>query len=542
MKKHRISGIMSLILVLAMLMGMMAGCGSTPAADAPEAPANNDGVAASDTPNNAEAPAADHSKIANIALAENITSLDPHHSMNMPGLALSDMIYDTLVTSDHAGNYFPSIAERWDISEDGTVWTFHLRDDIVFSNGEVLNADDVVCTFERLLNSEGKLAAAKSYWSALKGVEKKDDYTVDLIFNSPYACTLMSCAVTYIISDESYAEFGDQMFIDGNLLGSGPWTFVEWVDGQYSHLQKNENYWGEFDSYFDEVYLRYVLETSTAISGQISGDIDANIIVGGIPVDLLKLFNGSEEKIDFISMDVGSFQYLGFQCGEGSVFHDKNVRLAVDYAIDRQGIADYIFGGGSVPNGLLFKGCVGYNPDYPVYEYNVEKAKEYLAKSSYNGEEITLSSNTSTVYAEEVLLAIAENMQDIGMNVKIEVVEGATLLDMRNTGNYDIYMVTATAAFGDQYDFLYKRIRNDIYMSHHNNQELIDLIDASNAELDAAKRAEILKDINVMLREECSPITMVTQHNATQAITKGITGIDLFTDGRYSVRWVSWGN
>jgi peptide/nickel transport system substrate-binding protein len=480
---------------------------------------------------------AESSKVVNIVISENILRLDPHSQTQIPGYVVCDMSYDTLVRSDHSGNYSPMLATEWSVSPDSLVWTFKLKEGVKFHDGEPFNADDVVASFQRLIDQRSTLTQASTSWTLLEKVEKKGDYLVAITMKEPFGAMLLSLESTYMIPDEAYAKHGNALFTDQIMTGTGPWVFDEWIDGQYVHYTKNTEYWAGNNSKYDEVYLRFVLEPSTAIAGQLSGDIDAYVPSSGIVSDLLSLYNG-HDNIDMVRFDSDFLMYMGFQCRDGSVFSDPKVRKAFSMAIDRQEIIDNVLEGGALPSGILPNGTMGYDPACPVYEFDPAEAKALLASSSYKGQPIKLSSNVATRKPEEQLLAISEMVNAVGFNTSIEIVEGATLFDMRTTGKYDVFMVSVVHQGGDPFAFINFRIMNDAHSSNYHNQALNNMILASNVELDQVKRSALFTKINEVVRYEYAPMIMLSRMEIVYAINKGVTGIDYYPDGFYYFRHV----
>ena len=405
--KRRISAVLALALSLSVLACFGGSGSSTPSGDGTSG--SNKGAGAD--------------KIANVAISENGITLDPHATNNQGSEALMiDTVFESLVLTDNEGNFWPWLATDWSYSEDGTEWTFNLREGITFNNGDAFTADDVVCSYQRLIDNSGKLARGVLFWpdNLLVSVEKLSDYSVKMILNRTYATALYSFAKTAIIPADVYAAEGDEMFYSQHLVGTGPWVLDEWVDGQYGHYYKNETYWNKanFDSYYEELYIEHVLEKSSGIAGHIAGDLDANLVVGGINPEMISMYDNSLSTIEIVPIEVSSYYYMGFQCDEDSVFNDIAVRQAFEMAIDRQLIADAIMGGGVALNSIVPNGVLGYNEDLADYDYNPEKAKEILAGSSYDGREIVLSSNTHTTKAEDQLLAISGMLNEVGFKPK----------------------------------------------------------------------------------------------------------------------------
>ena len=483
----------------------------------------------------AEAP----SKTLSIALSENLVTLDPLDANNAPGYMPRNMCFDMLVESDHQGNYTPSLAKSWDISEDGTVLTFHLRDDVQWHDGTPFTAADVECTFQRLID-EPELNVASIFWSLLTDVEMIDDYTVSITLSEPYAPVMSSLSVTAIIQKVQWEAEGVNAFNNQDFVGTGPWIFDEWVDGQYVHVTKNPNYWGDFDSYYDDVYLRIVLEPSTAIAAHINGDVQAYIASSGIAADNLGLYAGTEDKIEMVDINTGTVQYFGFSCKEGSVFADKNVRLAFAHAVDRESIAQYIFGGNaSVVDSFATDSVIGHTDEAVHYEYDPDLAKKYLDESNYNGEPIVLMSNTGTQKSQESLLAVADMLNAVGFNASVEIVETATLTEVRSTGDYDVFVVATMQENGEPYKYLNQRILNDAHHSFFVDEELNAMIRESNSEMDPDARRDLIEKCVVRLSEDLVHLPMV-RLASTYAVNYGVKGIELYEDGLFNFKYVTY--
>lgn len=558
--KKRISILLAFLLVFALVAGCAKDTSSDtpPAADATpdvvdkstQAVSADTSIADAAAQSDTSAAAADKStlpvakKSISLAFSENCITLDPHDSPNSGSGIIRTMGYEALLIDAHDGNYYPWLATDWEHNEDGTEWTFFLREGVTFNNGEVFNADDVVCSYQRFLDEYEVLNNPVALYPdhLLSSVEKIDDYTVKITLSRTYATAIRSFAETFIIPNEAYEAEGAQMFAQQHCYATGPWTLVEWIDGQYAQFKKNETYWNKanFDSYYDEVFIRCVLEPSSSVAAHISGDVVGNIVVGGIDPDMLSLYAGTESKTQIISYYVYSYYYMGFNCAEGRPFYDINVRKAFEYAIDRQAICDAIMGGGVAISSIIPEGVVGYDPDLANYEYSPEKAKEYLEKSGYNGSVIKLSSNTSTTKAEDQLLAMEGYLEEVGFNIEVEIVENATLLEMRTSGNYDAFLVITMHGAGDAGGIMYQRVTYDYHKSGYVNDELNALIVKGQETIDATERGELYKQAARIMRDESAPHYALYAPNATQAIDYGIVGLELWADGNHCFRFTDF--
>lgn len=524
---------LALVIALILAITVLASCG------------NSAGPGATGGPQQSQPGGGDvtgPSKTVNLGISENLISLDPHNAGNVGTEVVLNFCFDALVLRKDDGTFEPMIAESWEPNDAGTEWTLHIREGITAHDGEVIDAHDVAFNFERLIEVKDTHATALLYWATLEGVELIDDYTVKVILSEGSASTMVSLSNTMIIPKDAYEKHGDNLFNEQIMTGTGPWIFEEWVDAQYARFTKNPNYWNKanYDPYYEEVYVRHVLEPSTAVAGHLSGDLNANIPAGGVNQDLIPLYAGTEDKINMYTMDTSAYLYLGLQLRDDHILSDKNVRKAFDLAIDRQSIVDNILGGGLVPNSILTQGTIGYDDSVEAYPYDPEAAKEYLANSSYNGEEIELSSNTSTIKSEEILLAMSDMLNQVGFNTKVSVVENATLLNMRTTGEYDVFMVIVMHQGGDPQMVLNQRILNDFHSSNYDNKELKDLVSKADKEFDAQKREELLKEITKIIREESAPHLAIAQTQATYAMDWGIKGLFLYPDGTLRLSFVDY--
>ncbi len=519
------------------LAAALAGCGKTDTVQT-----GQDTQGAAETSEAAAGVEPRAGKTVNVALSENLISLDPLDQANIIGNLQNNLVYEPLVWYDGEGGYEPLLAERWEHNADGTVWTFYLRQGVKFHNGEDFNADDVACTFQRILDNKDSLNNPLQYWVVLDSYQVIDPYTFEIRLSEPYATVLLSTYFTPILPNEAFAELGETLWTGQKMYGTGPWVFDEWIDGQYCHYTKNEEYWDKanYDSYYDELYIRYITETSTGVASHIAGDVQVNIASGGINPDMIPLYDSAKDKIDMITIKSGSHHYIGFSFKEGSPFRDINIRRAFNRAIDRESIVTNILGGGTVPNGIIVSTDIGYNEELEGYPYDPEEAKRLLAESSYNGEEIELCCNVSALKGEAILLAISEMLNEVGFNTKVSVVEVATLADMRRTGEYDTFLVANMHASNDPGNTLTFRILNDAHHSGYVNEELFEMIRQSNREIDTEKRTEQLKEIAAFMDQENAPHTAICQMELKYAADKGVTGLELYDEGWFNIKHIDF--
>ena len=486
------------------------------------------------------------SKTFTMNVSENMKTLDPHYQTTMIGKVFTQMYLEPLLMfDDSTGDFYPWLCETYEYSDDGLEWTFHMRDGIKFSDGEVLDANDIAYSFERLMaDKEGSPIAAR-YWAELEKVELIDNLTVKLVMGVPRADMRVSLFKTMIIPEDAHKAQGDDLFHNQACQGSGPWVLDEWIDGQHITFHKNENYWnnGFYDSYYDKVVIRMITEASTAITSHVSGDVQAYIPTGGINVDMLPLYAGTESKTNVFSFLSGAFVYAGMSFKEGSPFNDENFRWAFEYAINRQGLVDNVLGGGVVPNSQALVVYLGYNPDLEPYVYDPALAKEHLAKSSYNGEPFEIVTNNAYNKSEDIALYLSECLNEIGMNTSIRIVEVAELMSIRKTGDYTVFLVENMNGCGDIGNDMIQRLVQDTHHSFYSGpgyDELAAAVIAQSTELDVVKRAELIAEAQSIIRKNAAPHSYLCEYESAFAIDYGVTGLEPFTDGTFRFTFVTY--
>lgn len=526
-----------LLLALLLLASMFAGCAkSTETTDTPQSATTSDTT-------QQETSSAPAKKTVSIAISENLFDLDPLNSNSLPARITAFNVYEPLLEFDHkgtSGEFTPCLATEYSVDDSGCVWNFKLREGVKFHNGEDFNADDVVCTFERLLE-DPSLSCSNQFWPYLESVTKVGDYEVEITTSEPYASTLISICYTPIIPNEAYAEMGADLFLAGAMYGTGPWVFAEWVDGAYTRYTKNESYWNkdQYDPAFEEMYVRYILESSSAIAAHLSGEVDAYVPSNGIDVTLLSQYSGFD-KAELISLDTGTFNYFGFNCAEGA-FADINARMAFEYALDRELICNTIYGGAAkVPNSVILDTVPGYDPSLEPYTYDPDLAKEYLAKSNYDGHEIVLYSSSGLNLSEETLLAVSEMLNAVGFNTRVEILEGATFTTIRKEGDYEVFLINDMTVGGDVAKYIAQKITGDSHKHGLKDEKLMEIATKILTTIDADERAAAMTEYAHYTREIAAPHSILAQFNCTYAINKDITGIDLWTDGTFGFKYVDY--
>lgn len=355
-------------------------------------------------------------------------------------------VYDRLISRDYDYDYKPGLAESWDVSDDGMVWTFHLKEGVKFHDGKALTSEDVKWNIEKIIDPE-TASPAQSDFAAIEGVDVKDEYTFDILLKHPFPNLLfiLSNTVSGIASKEAYEKYGDE-YGSKYLVGSGPYMFEEWKGGEEIVLAKNPEYdWGPEwmenggTPIIDKIVMKVIPEETTRLMELEAGNID---ILRNITSNiLLKLENNAD--IEIYSDESTKLGYLAYAC-DREPFNDIRVRQAINHSINKEDIIKYVFRDTAQPAyGYLpskLKDEYYSNSKEEGYEYDVEKAKELLEKAGYgNGLKFTLATENSTEYSR-LAEVLQDQLKDIGIDVDIQLYDSASYAAMLKEGKQELFL------------------------------------------------------------------------------------------------------
>lgn len=389
--------------------------------------------------------------VLNIAYPTNLQTLDPHLTTNQSTRDVSRQIYEQLLTLNENYEVVPSLAESYEESEDGLTYTFHLREGVKFHNGEELQADDVVASMEKwmLTSTQGKanLAGAKFVEVDPLTVELHIE-KASLIVPFVLADTAPFPAIVPKESVESASESGLTEYI-----GTGPFKLEEWKVDQHIHLTRFDEYvsreedasglGGKKEALVKDVYFKIVADESTRVSGVTTGEYD---IAFEVPFDSVAQLEATD-GVEPVYSDGGTSTYV-FNKKSGP-FSDVNLRQAFNAALNVEEalIAAYsdeqFF---EVDSSLSLPSQVNWYSEAGKEYYNqndIEKAKQLVEESSYNGEELVILT-TKDYPAQYNLAVVAQQvLESIGVKSKLDVYDWPTLQERRtDPNNFDVFPMT----------------------------------------------------------------------------------------------------
>lgn len=378
-------------------------------------------------------------------------TLDPQVSLAQATVDIMGNVYETLLTVDSDYNIQPMLAESYEQSDDGKTITFHLREGVLFHNGQEMMADDVAASMNRWKEGVG----GRSQFPDAT-FEAKDDYTVVLHLPEPLSTALSILS----FGGPSFAAIMPKEIIENATaasvkehVGTGPFQLVEWKQDQHVHLTRFDEYQsrsepadglaGKKEALVDDLYFIFTSDPSTRVAGIQTGQYD----IAPVPFDNVEQLE-SDPNIENYLYNSG-FLTITFNKKVG-IFTDVKARKAIAEVLDMEKILI-----GAFTNDKYYTIDHGMMMSHQEKEWNSgvgkdkykqndpEKAKKLLDEIGYNGEEITIITTRDYEYQYNAAVVIQAQLEQIGVNVNLEVYDWPTLLDLTEDENaYDIYVLT----------------------------------------------------------------------------------------------------
>jgi len=451
----------------------------------------------------------------NFALPGNPDSLDPHMTSGTLTFQVIKSVYDTLAEPEKgSGKIVPALAESWKVSDDNLSWTFKLRSGVTFHNGEVLTSADVKASFDRVMSEAAGSVHFKEF-AVISSIDTPDDLTVIFNLSAPHAPFLGSIASGWAaILPKSLID--SEHDFDSKPVGTGPFVFSEWVRDNKVTLTKNENYWMKGLPMVDNLEMFIIPETSVQVQSLMAGQVDVVFIVDTDSVPMLEANPDVylEENLTALIL------VMAMNC-ENPILADVRVRQAINYAIDKQKILDIAYGGGEPINTFMDKGNAFYN-DVEFYTYNPDKARELLKEAGVGSDvefELFLPQNYALhVTAGEMY---QEMLSDVGLNVKIQLVDWSTWLsDVYRGHQFDFTVIGHTGKLDP--DGTLRGYGGGKYVSWHNDRTAELLKDAAVTIGYEERKALYDEALEIMAKE--APFVYLGSSYRLTGIRKNIEG------------------
>lgn len=378
-------------------------------------------------------PAGDIKKGGRFTMARNEEplSLDPIVPSDNGSIWVIYQIFDQLTTvNEGSSGVAPSLAESWEISSDGTVYTFAIKQGVTFHDGSPMTIDDVVFSLQRVFDPKG--SGYSFLFGSVDRVKAVGDASVEITLKEPFTPLLDNLNVFPASIVPRAAVEADAEGFAQNPIGTGPFKLQEFAKGRQVHLVKHDKYWKQGKPYVGEVVIPYVTDDNTRILRVQGGEVDAAVAIPYAQIDQLDAQDDIDVKIEEL------FRFDGMWLNHAKApLDDLKVRQALNYATDKEAMLKSIyFDKVEIANHMMPK-MKYWRDDVEAYEYDPERAKSLIAESKVpGGFKLPIVTPTGDVIIQQLAQIIKESYADIGVDVQITNLDIGTAYTNFSSFNY----------------------------------------------------------------------------------------------------------
>ncbi|MDO4168003.1 MAG: ABC transporter substrate-binding protein [Eubacteriales bacterium] len=465
--------------------------------------------------------AAKSSDTLNVQICAEPSSLDPAMNYEPGTFYVTPQVCDTLLNLSSDLKLEPNIASSWE-KKDNTTYVYQLRDDVTFSDGSQMTADDVVYCLQRIIDPDvGSMVSWM--FNSVESIEKTGDWEVTVKLSQPDSLFQYTMALSPgMIYSKEACEKADGKFgtMEGGFVGSGPYVLDSWTSGTEIKMTSNDNYWNQKDDIqIKNINFKIISDDTAVVTATNAGEIDLVTLLAGDYLDQI-----DSSKFNTKVVHSAEARSLFFNC-EQTYTNDVNVRKALASCYDRDAFMNSAYKGMYDPStGLLFGEKLYPDDSWEEfakqfqynYQYNVEQAKEYLSASKYpdGGFEITalVAANNGTEMKEAQLFQAAA--KEINVDVKLKTVSDAELQTVafseKENGlrDYNVYVSGWISDYPDSMGYFetllasWNNVSGAINFSQYENEEYDALLKKAH-ETDGEQRSEVLKEAANIVGRDC---------------------------------------
>jgi peptide/nickel transport system substrate-binding protein len=495
----------------------------------------------------------------NINLDEGLTSLDPAFCRNQNTTWMDDQLYNGLVQVDDSLNIQPCVAKSWQVSNDGLTYTFHLRnnvyfhDDPLFKNGQGRKAvaSDFVYSFGRLIDPQVASSGSWLFSDKVAGRQSfvaPNDSTFVIKLKQPFPPLLSLLTAQYadLVPHEVVDYYGKDF--RNHPVGTGPFKFKYWKEGEVMVFLKNENYWekdkdGSTLPHLDAIRATFIGDKQTAFMEFVTGKLDfLNDIDGSYRDDILtksgKVTQKYKGKFILNSAPLLNTVYLGILVDshlpivKNSPLRLLKVRQAINYSIDKQKMIKYLRNSVATAGnaGFIPAGMPGFDAKkVKGYTYNPEKARELLAEAGFpNGKNLPDILLTTTIGYRDLIEYVQGQLDQIGVHTRVEITQGASLRELVSKNGVNFFYGSWLADYPDAENYLSvfyskNKIPWGPNYTGFNNKKFDRLFDESYHEPDKTKRYALYQQMDNLVMEQ-SPVVILYYDKLVNLYQNKITG------------------
>ncbi len=462
-------------------------------------------------------------------LAANPSSLDPARTADIYAYTVINQIFDGLVQFDSHLNPVPAIAGFWEASLDGLVWTFYLRQDVKFHNGQEVTADDFVYSFTRILDPGIQSPVAELFQyiqgaeefrtgkaQRVKGLKALDRYRLQISLEEPYTplLSILAVANAKVVPQKEVEKKGSQFSL--HPVGSGSFVLQHWEQGKEIVLQAHKDYY-EGRPFLDQIIFKVGKKDLEGFHDFLNGELEES----PVPSTKATEVQENDRYLPYIHLRKPTLHllYIGFNTRQ-EPFTNKKIRQAFNYAIDKEVIVREIRKNDSiVAHRILPPGMPGYNPELAGYYYSPQRAKELLAEAGYpegNGlPVIDLWYGPQEENTRKELEAYRRYLADLGVVIEIhQAPDWPTLRNLLQEGKLSMFRLAWYADIPDPDNFLFPLLFSQSKMNRtfYHNLKVDELLRKARREINYTKRIEIYREVEKIALEDAP---WISQHHKT---------------------------
>ncbi|MCI0809718.1 MAG: peptide ABC transporter substrate-binding protein [Chloroflexi bacterium] len=488
-------------------------------------------------------------------------TLDPHVVTDGTSLEIVIEIFSGLVHlgPDTSNPFEPDLAESWSISGGSTVYVFKLRNDLKFSNGDPVTAQDFKWSFERAAHPDTASTIAgeilgdivgiqdiiEGNATTASGIEVIDERTLRITIDAPkaYFIAKLTYPTAFVLNRENVESAGDSWTDDP--VGTGPFVLKEYRVGQRIRIARNDNYWGRA-AYLDEVVFN--LAGGVAMAMYENDEID----VTGVGFNDLDRVQDPTQEISNDLVDVPAdfgISYIGFNLAEAP-FDDANFRRALNHAVDKQLIAEQVFLNQVKPaSGIIPPGFPGYSPEISGLEFDLELAQDLLAQSAYADPEtrpriVITEPGTGGTPSLTTRIVAEMWLRNLGVEIEIQQVDWATYLDDLYRGRLQVWGgLSWQADYPDPQSFLDVLFRSDSSINHggYSNIQVDEYLIAAQIEQDRVRRIGLYNDAEQLIVSDAAWLPLWWGVGSKALVKPWVEGYKFssLSVGKYKDVWIN---
>ena len=372
-------------------------------------------------------------QVLKIANDQEPAGLDPHITPAHSSVRVYSKIYSTLVRFDENMEITSDLAKEWDWKDDTTL-VFQLREGVTFHNGDEVTAEDVIYSFERILDEETGSHIA-SYLGSIDSMEATDTYEVTFHLASPDATLLtnLTNSSAAIVNQAVVEENGDLQQV---AVGTGPFKLEEWVPDNRVTLSKNEDYYVEGQPAVDKLEYYTMVEEASRLSAVRTGEVDMTTVTAQ-SAELLE----NEENVNVMDFQTLEYSYVGFDMNH-EILSNQKVRQALSLATNREAIADIVWNGQATVSGPIAPSMGNWSIDvkeHDLYSNDLDQARQLLEEAGY-GDGFEIEITAASTYADMIDTAqiLQQQWAEIGVDASIKQVDWGEYIDIWSNTSADV--------------------------------------------------------------------------------------------------------